>query len=133
MKRLIYVLLFVGLMSAMPSCKEKKEPQKWEYKTYTYFGSESSTFWPRVYFPKEIEKQLDTLGSEGWELVSVVPMTETVHPNFGNEKYVTGLQPNTRTEHLTFYFKRPKVEVDTTAAEAAAQEEASAVPTESAE
>lgn len=43
---------------------------------------------------------------KGWELVDIYTMIETVHPNFGNKKYVTGLQPNTRTQAICYVFKR---------------------------
>jgi len=34
--------------------------------------------------------------------------TETVHPNFGNEQYVSGIEPNVRTAEIDFVFKRKK-------------------------
>lgn len=54
------------------------------------------------------DSQLNEMGSQGWELVDVYTMTETIHPNFGNSSYVTGLQPNVRTSEVAFVFKRPK-------------------------
>lgn len=41
-----------------------------------------------------IENHLRSYGD--WELVDVIEEIETVHPNFGNDQYVTGLQPNVR-------------------------------------
>lgn len=32
---------------------------------------------------------------------------ETVYPNWGNEKYVTGIQPNVRTMSVVLILKRP--------------------------
>lgn len=46
----------------------------------------------------------NSLGDEGWELVDVFEETETVHPNFGNSEYVTGIQPNVRTSEISFVF-----------------------------
>ena len=42
------------------------------------------------------------------ELVDVYTIEETVHPNFGNEEYVTGLRENTRTASINYVFKRRK-------------------------
>ncbi len=50
--------------------------------------------------------QLNKLGEEGWELVSVYTTTETVFPNFGNKEYHTGVKSNTRTQTVNFVFKR---------------------------
>lgn len=58
--------------------------------------------------------KLDSLGADGWELTDVYTTVETVHPNFGNAQYVTGLQPNTRTAEVYYVFKRPVVAGDTT-------------------
>jgi hypothetical protein len=45
------------------------------------------------------------LGNEGWKLVDVFEIIEIVHPNFGNDDYVTGLQPNVRTSTVNFVLK----------------------------
>lgn len=44
-----------------------------------------------------------------WELVGTVTEIETVHPNFGKEDYVTGIQPNTRTSGTILIFRRRKL------------------------
>lgn len=51
--------------------------------------------------------RFDALGKQGWELVSTSLEEETIHPNFGNVDYVTGLQPNIRPQRLICIFKRP--------------------------
>jgi len=38
--------------------------------------------------------------------VDTVTEIETVHPNFGDEQYVTGLQPNVRQRSVTLIFKK---------------------------
>lgn len=101
----VILLLVVGFTSCT---KRGDEVQKWEYKIVSEFGVDRSVFLSKgIPMP---EDQLNALGDEGWELVDVYTRVETVHPNFGNEKYVTGLQPNTRTEAVLFVFKRPKRE-----------------------
>lgn len=52
---------------------------------------------------------LDKYGKEEWELVDTYLEMETVRTNYGNDKYVTGLQPNVRTQILVMIFKRPLV------------------------
>lgn len=106
MKNLYY--LFVAILSAigLVSCtKDQDEIQKWEYKIISEYGIDRGHFVSKgIPMPEE---ELNKLGKDGWELVDVYTRVETVHPNFGNEKYVTGLQPNTRTEAILFVFKRP--------------------------
>ncbi len=46
------------------------------------------------------EKELSKLGAQGWELVDSYLELETAYPNFGDAKYVTGLQPNVRPQRL---------------------------------
>ena len=52
------------------------------------------------------ESLLNEMGAQGWELVDTVTEIETVHPNFGDEQYVTGLQPNVRQRSVTLIFKK---------------------------
>ena len=106
MKKLVYILVTFVVALGIASCsKEKEEQQKWEYKTLTVWGDSYSDFWGRNIDVPQIE--MDTLGAHGWELVDVYTRIETVHPNFGNDKYVTGLQANTRTAAVCYVFKRP--------------------------
>jgi len=71
------------------------------------FFYKNSDFEPRHFSDTSMQNVCEELGLEGWELVAVAPLTETVHPNFGDEKYVTGLQPNVRTASFWLIFKRP--------------------------
>ncbi len=84
---------------AFVSCKPK-----WEYKVVSVKPSDATKFQPNRFFISETT--LNTYGKDGWELVDVYEQTETVHPNFGNDQYVTGLQPNIRTLELGLLFKR---------------------------
>ena len=89
------------------SCSQKNEVQKWEYKTIVSSGSSIGKFTSRSFeIPQD---ELNSLGAEGWELVDVYTQIETVHPNFGNADYVTGLKPNTRTNEVFYVFKRPVI------------------------
>jgi hypothetical protein len=103
-------LFIAGLLAvtSLVSCTKNDSPQKWEYKVVSEWGIDMGSFLAKGL--PDSESKLNTLGDEGWELVDVYTRIETVHPNFGNDKYVTGLQPNTRTEAVVFVFKRPKTE-----------------------
>lgn len=119
MKKLIYYLVAISVAIGIASCNKKEEgPQKWEYKTLVVWGNAFSDFYPcHIDIP---QAEMDTLGAQGWELVDVYTRVETAHPNFGNDKYVTGLQPNVRTSGVFYVFKRPKQE--TTEKETAIEE-----------
>ena len=43
-----------------------------------------------------------------WELVDAVTEIATEHPNFGNSQYVTGLQPDVRTQQIKLILRRKK-------------------------
>jgi len=101
--------MIVTLALGITYCSKKEEgPQKWEYKIISEWGVDRGNFLSKG-IPTP-EDKLNKLGDEGWELVDVYTRIETVHPNFGNSQYVTGLQPNTRTEAVFYVFKRPKTE-----------------------
>jgi Domain of unknown function (DUF4177) len=51
------------------------------------------------------EKELSKLGSQGWELVGSFLENETAYPNFGDDKYVTGLQTNVRPQRLVLLLR----------------------------
>lgn len=115
MKKLFYLFVVVSMVFGTASCSQKEESQnvesqKWEYNIIGDGGINAGSFNSKVFVLDVIEQELNKLGDEGWELVDVYTRIETVHPNFGNDKYVTGLQPNTRTEVVFYVFKRPKQE-----------------------
>ncbi len=100
-KQLIVALFIVG---SLASCSSK-----WEYKLVTITGKEAELSPKQQVKTFDVtDESLNLLGEEGWELVSVYEDIETAHPNFGNDQYVTGLQPNVRTTEIHYVFKRKK-------------------------
>lgn len=135
MKKLIYLFVAVAVAMSVASCSKSEKVQQWEYKTLEIVGTSFSDFYPcHIEVP---QGEMNRLGAEGWELVDVYTRVGTVHPNFGNEKYVTGLQPNVRTTAVYYVFKRPKFESDgenkTVDEDAVAVEEVEAVVVDSAD
>lgn len=85
-------------------------PKQWEYKVITLESNTARTGADALKATgvTPSEDTLDTLGQEGWELVSSYLELETAYPNFGNEKYVTGLQPNVRPQRVVLLLKKQK-------------------------
>jgi len=100
MKKVLFIAI-LGL--ALSSCTSN-----WEYKIVKVKGAEkeASKFDPNKF--EVSDESLNLFGKDGWELVDIYETTETVHPNFGNSEYVTGMQPNVRTAEINFVFKRKK-------------------------
>lgn len=120
MKKIFLALLAVLIAFSFASCsKKKEEPQKWEYKVLNVYGERfpgickiggENRLVPDEFNYKGFslpQEELDSLGNLGWELVSVYTTIETDYPNFGNDKYVTGIRSNVRTSSLHYVFKRP--------------------------
>ena len=101
MNKVFYVtLLTIGLLSCTA---------KWEYKIVSVKGTEQGTLGKFQSDKFDVsDTSLNLFGKDGWELVGIFEKTETVHPNFGNEDYVSGIQPNVRTAEINFVFKRKK-------------------------
>lgn len=111
---ILIVLLLIGI--GAPFWVFLQPTPTWEYQTVEILAETSGT---AALIGENYEKiayktvpgfsaELDSMGSEGWELVSSFLEHETSHPNFGKEDYVTGLQPNMRPQKLVLIFKRPK-------------------------
>ena len=94
-------VIVVGCSSNSPSV------DSWEYKVIEIDGNGYSRFDSLTFEADDEVEQLNALGVDGWELVGVFTITETVHPNFGNSGYVTGIRENTRTCKVKYVFKRP--------------------------
>ncbi|WP_300729917.1 DUF4177 domain-containing protein [uncultured Bacteroides sp.] len=102
MKRFIFISFTLLLFF---SCSNET---KWEYKVVKVAGQNAEVmedFAPMVF--NDQTPMLNKMGQDGWELVNTYTEINTVHPNFGNSEYVTGLRENTRTSVLNFIFKRP--------------------------
>jgi uncharacterized protein DUF4177 len=98
------IFCFIGLLSlTLLSCSDK-----WEYKMVSVKSKEKETSKFESNKFDINDEALNLFGKDGWELVGVFEKTETVHPNFGNDQYVSGLQPNVRTAEINFVFKRKK-------------------------
>jgi len=114
----LIVLMLVGI--GAPFWSLLRPPQQWEYKVReVYAKTPSNVNNLRGIIDDNYEKLshttisdfewiLDAIGDDGWELVGVSVEHETVHPNFGNGDYVSGLQPNVRPQKLICIFKRNK-------------------------
>lgn len=98
----VFLISLLGLL--VLSCTSK-----WEYKIVSVKGVEQETM-PKFQTNKfdVSDESLNLFGKDGWELVGIYNKTETVHPNYGNDQYVSGLQPNVRTAEIDFVFKRRK-------------------------
>ena len=70
-----------------------------EYKSGDYEDKEANFFNPDI-------AVLDSLGSEGWELVDTYTEVYTLFPNFGQKGYHTGIKENVKVKNICFVFKR---------------------------
>ena len=82
---------------------------KYEFKTLEFYGSSANREGAGAFKFSSInvdEAQLNGLGAKGWEVVTSYLEMETAWPNFGSDKYVTGLQPNVRPQRLVVVLQR---------------------------
>lgn len=85
-------------------------PVRWEYRTVTIHadvsnrreGDGAGAFGSVT----PGDEALNVLGADGWELVTSYLEMETAWVNFGNSRYVTGLQPNVRPQRAVLLFRR---------------------------
>ena len=106
----VIALLCIGL--GFPFLSFLKPAPRWKYKKLVFLtdGRHDRTGFGALSYSsiKLDESLLESMGSQGWELVTSYLEIETAFPNFGKEDYVTGLQPNIRPQSLVLIFKHPK-------------------------
>ena len=86
-----------------------KSNEKWEYKVFSVSSEDYNRTSKDAILASKVtptESELNKLGQDGWELVTSYLEVETAFPNFGDAKYVTGLQPNIRPQRAVLIFKR---------------------------
>ena len=105
-----YLWIIIGMM-LLSSCQEKAK--KWEYKTISVNTSVVDGPYiivhphaDPVHLLFNLQDSLNTLGQEGWELVNTIELVGTTFPNFGDDKYVTGIRGQVATRTVQFVFKR---------------------------
>lgn len=109
-------VISISIMYGVSVIKPKigiAEEQVWEYKTVQFQPKEinkrtdsGASNFNTIDIPEET---LNQMGQDGWELVTSHLEMETAFPNFGDSKYVTGLQPNVRPQMVILIFKRPVI------------------------
>ncbi len=108
--RLTALGLCVCIAVGIISCKTNNQV-KWEYKLISVISAEAPERTGdqagKITTVTPSEVGLNDFGSQGWELVTSYLELETAFPNFGNENYVSGLQPNVRPQRVVLIFKRP--------------------------
>lgn len=109
--------ILVSVLSVLSACgsndKKDVESPKWEYQVVQFPGLNNASNEEYADFHRNLcivdVDRLNALGSDGWELVGTYSELETKFPNYGDDKYVTGIQSNVRTASIYLIFKRPLV------------------------
>ncbi len=101
----------ISLNAMSQAAKPKQTIAKYEYATITIKPTTYRSVYSENHKANEFDTRIyaykmDSLGSIGYELVSVVPITETIFPNFGKDEYHTGIKENVNTKELKLFFKR---------------------------
>jgi len=110
--KILIVLILIGM--GAPFLVFLKPTPKWEYQTLQVFAETQDNIFDenlkKLSYKTipDISNKINSLGTSGWELVTVYLEHETAHPNFGKEDFVTGIQPNVRPQTLVCIFKRQK-------------------------
>lgn len=104
---LTILVALVGFEVLQPAAS----PPDWEYRIVAWDaeGHDREGTSAMRYASIQIDTtELAQLGSEGWELVDTMLEMETAWPNFGNDRYVAGLQPNIRPQRALLLFRRAR-------------------------
>ena len=105
MKKLFAFIFIFALLFIAQACRNNTA---WEYKTVFINDLNSSVGSNQMYLPDipNFDEKLNELGKQGWELVGIYELIGTLYPNFGDEKYHTGIKENTKTMSIRCVFKR---------------------------
>lgn len=104
-----FPLLVAALSVSLLGCQKPPPPvpdPTYEYKTVSYEATATTEAGPSSLDINVAD--LNKLGDERWEVVSVTPVTETRFHNFGKDEYVTGIRENVRTKSATVLLRRKK-------------------------
>jgi hypothetical protein len=105
--KILIALVCIGI--AVSAWSAYKPQPKYEYKVMRLMAESNDRTGSGALRYSSIQvpdKDLASIGAEGWELVGTFLEMETAFPNFGKEEYVTGLQPNVRPQSAILLFKR---------------------------
>ena len=78
--------------------------QKWQYQTVEVRGEEYNDYY-QMYIPIS-DTLLNSMGEEGWELVSCYPIVETAYPDFGGSNLLIHIKSNSRTVAVRYVFRK---------------------------
>ena len=98
----VLLLSMLLLTFAISGCTSQ-----WQYKTIEVMGQESDA--QGDYFRRDFpidDSFMNQMGTEGWELVSCYPLTESVYADMGRENLIIHCKTNTRTVAIRYVFKR---------------------------
>lgn len=108
--RALALIVTCSIVAVACTSRSKNAEQPWEYKVVGVFAEGHARTADQAGKPASVspsEADLNALGRDGWEMVTSYLEMETAFPNFGDDKYVSGLQPNVRPQRVVFLFKRP--------------------------
>ena len=109
-----------GGLARPPAIEVRPTMQIWEYKIER-FGNALAANPKDVTVLREYDdakdatsvfidhSELDSLGRDGWELVSTYLEMETAFYNFGKSDLHTGIKENVRPQAVVAIFKRPRL------------------------
>ncbi|MEI9946604.1 MAG: hypothetical protein WDN26_20575 [Chitinophagaceae bacterium] len=115
-------LAFIFLIAWNLYGQTKPSParQTWEYKTCSLYCNTDNKGWIERYedgvsmgAPFSMLERMKELGAQGWELIAVVPLSNSYHNGYTNTNFENSRPETTPsvagfTNQMSFYFKRQK-------------------------
>lgn len=82
------------------------EKTRYTYRVFEVKGKEYDSIEPqrRTFYSSDIDEHLH----DKCELVTAIPLVETIQKNYGDDRYVTGLRPHTRTKSVMLVIRYPR-------------------------